>query len=73
MSFKCIAKVKVGQKRATLQGNNLRFPTREDATAFCKMLWDPPHVIQAWKIEETPAPANYCMKNGIPTRLDKNG
>lgn len=65
MSYKCIATVRIGHKRTIKQGNDLRFPTKKDAKAFCAMLCDPPHVVKGWTIKEVPGPANYCMKDGI--------
>ena len=69
MSYKCLAKVRISPKGTILQGNDLRFPTKDDAKKFCAMLCDPPHVVKGWTIEKVPEPANYRMKDGILVRL----
>lgn len=69
MSYKCLAKIQVGYKKTILQGNDLRFQTKDDAQKFCAMLCDPPHVVKGWIIKEVPGSANYRMKDGMLVRL----
>ena len=69
MSYKCLAKVRIGLKKTILQGNDLRFQTKVDAEEFCKMLCDPPPTVAGWEIKETTEPANYHMKDGMLVRL----
>jgi hypothetical protein len=71
MSFRCVITRKPDARlkgQPAQQASPLRFATTEEATAFGRVMFEPPETVESWDVEPANGPANYSY-NGKLTRL----